>query len=98
MQRLSMSKSLFEMVYGNLTEEEKELKKIEMREAKQLKECIMKRLANKFNNKTVADLFYYNVVAIGTQKGARHDYLEALKVLTVEEIDEIEKRVTGFCM
>lgn len=93
-----MSKSLFEMVYSDLTEEEKELKKIEMREAKQLKECIMKRLMNKFNNKKVADLFYYNVVAIGTQKGARHDYLEALKVLTVEEIDEIEKRVTGFFM
>ncbi|MCJ0552220.1 hypothetical protein MMJ56_00885 [Enterococcus cecorum] len=93
-----MSESLFEMVYSDLTEEEKELKKIEMREAKQLKECIMKRLMNKFNNKKVADLFYYNVVAIGTQKGARHDYLEALKVLTVEEIDEIEKRVTGFFM
>ena len=93
-----MSKSLFEMVYSDLTEEEKELKKIEMREAKQLKECIMKRLMNKFNNKKVAELFYYNVVAIGTQKGARHDYLEALKVLTVEEIDEIEKRVTGFFM
>ena len=86
------------MVYSDLTEEEKELKKIEMREAKQLKECIMKRLMNKFNNKKVAELFYYNVVAIGTQKGARHDYLEALKVLTVEEIDEIEKRVTGFFM
>ena len=95
---MSMSKSFFETVYGNLTEEEKELKKTEMREAKQLKECIMKRLMNKFNNKKVADLFYYNVVAIGTQKGARHDYLEALKVLTVEEIDEIEKRVTGFFM
>lgn len=95
---MSMSKSLFEMVYSDLTEEEKELKKIEMREAKQLKECIMKRLMNKFNNKKVAELFYYNVVAIGTQKGARHDYLEALKVLTVEEIDEIEKRVTGFFM
>ncbi|MCJ0556895.1 hypothetical protein MMJ53_01585 [Enterococcus cecorum] len=95
---MSMSESLFEMVYSDLTEEEKELKKIEMREAKQLKECIMKRLMNKFNNKKVADLFYYNVVAIGTQKGARHDYLEALKVLTVEEIDEIEKRVTGFFM
>lgn len=93
-----MSESLFEKVYSDLTEEEKELKKIEMREAKQLKECIMKRLMNKFNNKKVADLFYYNVVAIGTQKGARHDYLEALKVLTVEEIDEIEKRVTGFFM
>ncbi|CAI3508372.1 hypothetical protein CIRMBP1307_02161 [Enterococcus cecorum] len=93
-----MSESLFEMVYSDLTEEEKELKKIEMREAKQLKECIMKRLMNKFNNKKAADLFYYNVVAIGTQKGARHDYLEALKVLTVEEIDEIEKRVTGFFM
>lgn len=95
---MSMSESFFETVYGNLTEEEKELKKTEMREAKQLKECIMKRLMNKFNNKKVADLFYYNVVAIGTQKGARHDYLEALKVLTVEEIDEIEKRVTGFFM
>lgn len=93
-----MSERLFEMVYSDLTEEEKELKKIEMREAKQLKKCIMKRLMNKFNNKKVADLFYYNVVAIGTQKGARHDYLEALKVLTVEEIDEIEKRVTGFFM
>lgn len=87
-----MGKSLFEMVYDNLTEEEKELKKIEMREAKQLKECIMKRLMNKFNNKMVAKLFYYNVVAIGTQKGAPHDYLEALKVLTVEEIDEIERK------
>ena len=95
---MSMSKSFFETVYGNLTEEEKELKKTEMREAKQLKECIMKRPMNKFNNKKVADLFYYNVVAIGTQKGARHDYLEALKVLTVEEIDETEKRVTGFFM
>ena len=95
---MSMSKSFFETVYSDLTEEEKELKKIEMREAKQLKECIMKRLMNKFNNKTVAGLFYYNVIAIGTQKGARHDYLEALKVLTAEEIDEIEKRVTGFFM
>ena len=95
---MSMSESFFETIYGNLTEEEKEMKKTEMREAKQLKECIMKRLMNKFNNKKVADLFYYNVVAIGTQKGARHDYLEALKVLTVEEIDEIEKRVTGFFM
>lgn len=89
---MSMSKSFFETVYGNLTEEEKELKKTEMREAKQLKECIMKRLMNKFNNKKVAGLFYYNIVAIGTQKGARHDYLEALKVLSAEEIDEIERK------